>query len=305
MKQIFIIGSPRSGTTLLQTMLGTAELVLSLPETHFFEFFFSCPLERTTFPLHIKDAFYLHLRRHARPLFLEAYKKIIDETCHDSEIQAKYPTPQKFIAMLDNAAISSGKTTWIEKTPGHIRRIPVIRSIAPDAYFVHIHRRFTPVFESLQRAHATYSEAKNTLSARPKKRELIRWKENIKRSIYWTCKDPAKHQYIRYEDLCTSPQTVIPKLFNWLQLPYSKNCWQEHHKLAQMVISKSEPWKARNKYATIEPRQADLTKDTNPNAEQIYQLLQPIAKSNNADKNNTAPKEYLRANKLPNGTANK
>ena len=37
MARVFIVGCPRSGTTLLQAMLASHETVYSFPETHFFK----------------------------------------------------------------------------------------------------------------------------------------------------------------------------------------------------------------------------------------------------------------------------
>ncbi|MBC8453858.1 sulfotransferase, partial [PVC group bacterium] len=139
MKRIFIIGFPRSGTTLLQSLLGTADNVMSLPESHFFSSYYACPLDRFPLPPLVADRLYFP-RLWGDKKYYKQFVFDTDLIPESAKHEAESLKPQTFIQLLDNTAESCNQTTWVEKTPMHIRRIPAIQRHIPNAVFIHIIR---------------------------------------------------------------------------------------------------------------------------------------------------------------------
>lgn len=137
---IFVVGLPRSGTTLLATMLGAHPDIDCGPETFFFA---RLPadhaplLDPDGWPQRATD-YVCSLRLRDSPVH-ELYGRSRDDI-H----AALAERPPSLAAMLESLAASraqaSGKHRWAEKTPRHMGRLPLIRRTFPDAAIVRVVR---------------------------------------------------------------------------------------------------------------------------------------------------------------------
>jgi hypothetical protein len=145
--RLFVIGSPRSGTTLLKSLLGQHESLYPFPKE-------SQLFAKTLYPW-----FYIRRDRvmpHALVLLADNQVERHEiETHHrcllrlDGQCPAgKTPLAAAIIHLLDSVALNKGKAGWIEKTPRHLYFCPLISKASPDAHFVHITRRGEDVVAS-------------------------------------------------------------------------------------------------------------------------------------------------------------
>ena len=128
-KGVMIVGCPRSGTTLLQSILSAHKEVFSLPETHFYP------------QLCSSNPFLRHLglsTRRARNNLKQLGKDHLDKKINTSLLTKKLS--QSFLETLDKASRIRGKTTWIEITPQNLWFLPIIESITKNISFIHIER---------------------------------------------------------------------------------------------------------------------------------------------------------------------
>lgn len=118
---IFILGVPRSGTTLLRTLLDSHPAIACGPETPWFG-------------------------AHQPRSVMALWRALRDERwgyCNSFRMPRDVPTraARLFVDELMSAyAAARGKRRWAEKTPDNVLFIDFIRELYPDACFVHLLR---------------------------------------------------------------------------------------------------------------------------------------------------------------------
>ena len=161
MQRIFIVGCPRSGTTLVQAMLARHPAVLTLPETAFFEHLCGDLKWRWG----DRDARPQRRRLRQRLGFAHKRARTALETlqhrlsCEAARLSRPLRTEscvRRFVELLDARAQAEGRTAWIEKTPYHLLYIPEIERHVPDARFVHVIRPGEDVLASIMDANLRY-----------------------------------------------------------------------------------------------------------------------------------------------------
>lgn len=144
----FILGCPRSGTTLLQVLIDSHPDIAIPPESFLFDRF--GPLLGSYGSLAEPAA----LRRLAADL-------LADERIRDWNLAAgpdallsqtkEQSAAGLFDALFTLYANQQGKTRWGDKTPQHALRIPELLAIFPDARIIHLVRDGRDVAESTAR----------------------------------------------------------------------------------------------------------------------------------------------------------
>lgn len=142
---IFVVGAPRSGTTLLQRMLRSHPRISSpTGESHFI-----IPLHRRAAEfgdLGSKDNVLrvLNEMRRLQTDFIDTdfHGMRFDAPALADEFHAKgIRTVQGLIgAVFQKNAEGEGKVRWLDKTPYYVLHLPKILELYPDAQFVHIIR---------------------------------------------------------------------------------------------------------------------------------------------------------------------
>jgi hypothetical protein len=197
----FLVGCPRSGTTLLQSLLYAHPDVFSCPETFFFV-----------------KAFNLVGRRHRLGLAAEgapeACRSVValglaDRAPRETALprtEASYA--RWFARALDSAARDAGKGLWIEKTPTHLARVDAISRRLPRARFVHIVRAGAPTVASLFQVTRDYPESWD--GARDIEACATRWSRDVELSARHAGR--SGHVFVSYERLVSDAPAVISAL---------------------------------------------------------------------------------------------
>ena len=226
--RIFLVGCPRSGTTLLQSLLAANSGLASFPETHFYE---RLPSGK---PLLYKLGI---AARRARPY----WRTFLDQVGHP-EMVAFLPweaifTSQysrAFVSVLDTLSIDRGKDKWLEKTPGHLRRIDLIEEFVDRARFVHIIRNGADNIASLFEVGNKYPETwypwYGTLD-----QCIQRWIVDIRISHKYL--DKKEHRVVRYEELIANPRDVLLGLCDFLDLPFEEGMLSDYAEIADHLNS--------------------------------------------------------------------
>ena len=142
---IFIIGAPRSGTTLLQYMLRSHPRI-SLPtgESHFIvplyreaESFGDLQnqdnIRRVLNEMYRRNASFLDTDLHG----LKFNTDVLSQQLHQ---QGMTTIPQLIRAVMELNAKGEGKQRWGDKTPYYSLHVPLIMEMFPDAQILHIIR---------------------------------------------------------------------------------------------------------------------------------------------------------------------
>lgn len=229
-RPVFIVGYPRSGTTLLRIML------IQSPQLHI-------PIESGFLPaLKGREEAYgdfstVELRR----VFIDDLKKTeavrqtlafeifdIDEDEAERRIEAVAPTnyPGAVRSLYEAAAAHHGKPRWGDKTPRYLLHLPWLGGVFPDAQFVHIIRDGRPSARSQIKAgwFDNYTDAAK------------RWVNDIgmgRKAGEALGKD--RYKEIRYEDLIEDTEGQLRDLCAWLDLDFCPEMLQYYQSSAQHI----------------------------------------------------------------------
>ena len=202
----FIVGCSRSGTTLLQTLLDAHPNIAIPPESHIFDRFSE-----------IFDTYGdLHQISHLRLLVKDLLR---DERIKQWQLKT---TVSAFCDELRDLSLRSvlsllfelyarqqGKGHWGDKTPDHIMYLSEIKSLFPEAKFIHLIRDGRDVANSLLRVFF----GPNTID-----QAAYRWKRDV--SAFWQFKknlSPGDYLEIFYENLVAHPQEELKKILTFLE----------------------------------------------------------------------------------------
>jgi hypothetical protein len=233
--RIFLVGCPRSGTTLLQSLLTAHSQIASFPESHFFKalvakrsprrcrYGLASKQARARFNTFLQEMGQEQLQSFLPPyaLFLRQYSRA-------------------FVKVLDYLTRQQGKELWLEKTPQHLHCIDLIERLVPGAKFIHIIRNGADAIASLYEVTHRYPDIWG--GARDIGQCTRRWLEDLQ--ISQTHLHKPNHAMVRYERLVQAPQPVLRELCQFLKVDFQESMLQDYGTAAQQVVLDSEPWKA-------------------------------------------------------------
>jgi hypothetical protein len=201
----FIVGSARSGTTLLRLMLNAHPDVAVPPESRFIT-----ELWRGESEVGVKsflNALSGHDRFTAWELPIEAVRQ---------EIGGRERMP--YADTIDGAyrayARARGKKRWGDKTPRYVESIPFLAKLFPDARFVHLVRDGRNVALS-------YADVPFGPKTVAKAAEL--WARRVSAGISaGRSLEPGRYIEMRYEDLVEDIEGRTKELTEFLDLPFDE-----------------------------------------------------------------------------------
>lgn len=233
-KRVFVVGCPRSGTTLLQSILLTNPSIISFPESHFFVYLFK---RRTDFQKKFNLA-----SKHSRSRFANFM--------HESGYQKVQPAlpryaltlgqqTQVFTHTLDTIAHKQQKSIWLEKTPDHVNFINFIEAYVRDALFIHIVRNGPDAVASLY--DVTHKYPRDWEGPWKLERCLNKWITCAQN----TCKHLHKpnHLMIRYETLINDLALASQKLSDFIGADVHTNVLTDRQDAFKNIALRREPWK--------------------------------------------------------------
>jgi hypothetical protein len=233
MNRVFLVGCPRSGTTLLQSLLASSSHVVSFPETHFFVNLL--PYR----PLYQKMGI---ASRRAR-IRLEEFLSDIDRRDMLSQLPAGMLFVSQyvngFVAILDSIAREGGADGWLEKTPGHLHFIPLIEGHIPGVKFIHLIRNGADVVASLY--DVTHKYPNEWHGAWSLDDCIHRWEGDVRRSLVYL--EHANHILVRYEALVRDARETLVRLCHLLNIPFEEEMLARRGLVVDELVSHKENWK--------------------------------------------------------------
>lgn len=192
-RPVFLVGFPRSGTTLLETMLGGHPGIQSLEER---------PLIQTLTASHPE----LFTGQAARTPLPTATRRSLQSLYFDL---AGRDTPRR------------PETLWLDKLPLNLLRVPAILRIFPAARFILALRHPCDVCLSCQMQLFALNPAMAQLSTLESTAQFYAlamqvWQRYV-RDL------PLRVHPIRYEDLVHAPEAELARLLDFLELPWHDN----------------------------------------------------------------------------------
>jgi hypothetical protein len=193
---IFVVGHPRSGTTLLASLLDSHTQVAVPPETHFFDATRRWGGRDERLPV---DTLVQELQRNPR---------LGDLGLDPEDIRRRLGGGQSSLSVLLRAALEAyaeqrGKPRAAEKTPGHLWYVEQIIRWYPAAVVIWIVRDGRDCVGSLLRMPWTHSSVRL---------HSLQWQRSSSTCRRWQRRFPDRVLRIRYEDLLADPDAQFTRI---------------------------------------------------------------------------------------------
>ncbi|NNM26789.1 MAG: sulfotransferase [Phycisphaerales bacterium] len=216
---VFIVGCPRSGTTLLKRMVDAHPDLAITPETHWIPRFFRKRVGVTPEGLATSEL----------PERLLEYPKFANLRLEPEDVRALVPAGAtmpyaEFVTRIfDGFGRRHGKSLVGDKTPGYVQSMPLLNEQWPQAKFVHLIRDGRDVCLSVldwDRAHRTAGRYGTWERDRVSTAAL--WWERFVRLGREAGErlGPDLYHEVRYESLVTDPEAAMRSLCGFLGIPF-------------------------------------------------------------------------------------
>jgi hypothetical protein len=204
---IFIIGSPRSGTTALARALGTHPALWTSHESYLIHSLFGNGVVDRTWRRNVE--------RQQAPSWLKTEQVDRDEL-------------SGFLGLGVNALFTSrsGGRRWIDQTPLYTTMVDELAVLFPGAVFLHIVRDGRSVVHSMQ-------HFMQKLEARPQARRYVpawasdfaeacrTWREWTETAARFCAANPTRAVTVRNEDASRDPSATFSALYDFLGVAWS------------------------------------------------------------------------------------
>ena len=231
-RPIFIVGCPRSGTTLLQLMLHAHRHIAIPPENRFLLELYD---QRQEFG-DLRDP--VNRRSLVRFIVSRRGSKLRDFGLDTRTVRRKLMRAASTVGTAGATVFSAyaaqfGKRRWGDKRPSYIQRLDTIVRLFPDAQVIHIIRDGRDCVSSLKR--------------------MPWWRGGSIKAI-WTWRNaviagerarirlgPDAYAEVRYEDLVRDPAPQLRRLCDFLDEPFDE-AMLEPHRVAEVAVPQRKLW---------------------------------------------------------------
>lgn len=211
----FIVGSARSGTTLLRLMLDAHSALSIPPETGFM-----VPVARIVAPAPHAQRLLVNTITQFPPAAPAWADFGIDRNDFAEQISAipAFNTSKGIRRFYEMYASQHGKQRWGDKTPYYCRQLHLVERLLPEAHFIHIIRDGRDVALSLRDLWFAPSKDIPALAKQWQTDVLTARRQGQK------CR---RYLEVRYEQLIEDTKTVLTQICEFIQLAYEPN--MEHY----------------------------------------------------------------------------
>lgn len=195
--EVFIVGFPRSGTTLLASVLGKHSDICTSAETHIFQ------SRKLVLNKRMSLNQWLDFSAGNKRMKDLGLPEVSDDKYPDIDVFGFYDWFSNYLCEKKR------KSLYIEKSPVHTDFLNTISGGVKGAKFIHIVRDPRDSIASLVRA----PWAHNDLS-----RHVAEWSSVVNKVNRFSLENPGRVIEIRYEDFLYNPERVIRDVFDFLDM---------------------------------------------------------------------------------------
>jgi Tfp pilus assembly protein PilF len=190
---IFIVGQPRSGSTLLEQLLLNHSKIASAGETGF-------------------------LGNEIATRASDMTGKPFPDSCAALSLEKKQQLAAEYLSFL--ARYRRGASHVIDKLPANYQSIGFIRSLLPQAHIVHLYRNPVETCFSIFRQHFVAIEP--FFCTLP---EIVAYHRQYQAVMrHWHHALPGLVTDIQYENLAANPESAVRKILSLCGLPWEQAC---------------------------------------------------------------------------------
>lgn len=254
---IFIVGCPRSGTTILAALLNLHTNIAAATETHFFNFISKQrkykwkEFDENQMKLMLDEARIIDFCKHLEidpELLIKYFMESFDsaELSEGATQKTEFYKKKVFDVFIRALLEKKKKERFCEKTPQHLYNVEEILKLYPEAKFIHLVRDGRDVVNSLMKMPWRPNGLLNNSRF---------WKKYIARGLKLSSKiDSSNFLTVKFEDLLQDPETVLRNICEFLDLAYQKSILYKSQTSTESVFTEWESnWKHKSK-SDLDPK---------------------------------------------------
>jgi hypothetical protein len=202
-QMLFIIGMPRSGTTMLERILESHSMIMGGPEPHLLT-----PLAHLGYFDKVDKAPYDHI------LAAESQKLFVSNL--PNKEQDYIDACRSYCDVLYGRILSTaGKKVYLDKTPAYGLILPFLSKIYPDAHYVVLSRHPMAIFSSFANSFfdGNYQLAQQYNPILNRYIPVMAW---------FLRQDEVPFIHVRYEDLVKDPETWVGRIYDHIGIPFER-----------------------------------------------------------------------------------
>jgi hypothetical protein len=233
---IFIVGAPRSGTTLCERILDAHPDIAIADEIIFFDIILKA---RTVVPeLDTTErirAFFEILPHMDHVRYWHGTEEVLNDVRARLEADENSSYQRFFLYLMEAYARYRGATRCGDKTPWNVRHLEPIVRWFPNARIIHMVRDPRAHIASKRRLPRT---SKDVITS------TVKWAIDIDAAVQFARSDAATTERfleIRYEDLVRDPEPVVRQLCRMVDVPFFPGMLDFFRSSEAMF--KDQPWK--------------------------------------------------------------
>lgn len=208
-RAVFVVGSPRSGTTWVQLLLDQHPGVVTAPETQIFAYYLD----------HFQRQWD---REHRDPVTNGQGKAGLSRLLSEAEFDHLCRSPAAAVLRRISRRDESADVV-VEKSPQHALHVEWIHRLFPDAYFVHVIRDPRDTVASIMAAAESWGRG---WAPRHPADAARMWRRNVS-SARRGGAITERYRELYYEDLKRDAVGEVAALFDWLQLDANQELCQD------------------------------------------------------------------------------
>ncbi|MEX0780303.1 MAG: sulfotransferase [Balneolales bacterium] len=259
--RIFIVGSSRSGTTLLQTLIASHPDIVTFPET---EFFYNTVGENKFKKIltSIGISTFGEVKLLRRDILNRLERKELESFLPPQPLTYE-ESVKVYISILDKIASDKRKNHWLEKTPRNIFNVELISKHVPHSKIIHIVRDGREVVASIQMRAKKYPKQ---FGWQDLEYAINLWNKAISKTQKFI--EYKGHYVTKYEDLISDTDLIVNDIFSFLELNLVGVKLKDRKNVFDESVIEKEEWK-QNVTGNIESKNNKFSKIFN-NEEQKY-----------------------------------
>jgi len=202
---LFIIGTPRSGSTMLERMLESHSEIYGRPEPHLMT-----PLAHLGYWANVEKAPYDHV------LAAESTRQFVDDL--PNRESDYYDACRAYADILYGRMLEpSGKRYFLDKTPAYGLVVPFLANLYPQARYVVLTRHPLAIFSSFANSFfdGDYQLAQEYNPLLNRYVPVMAW---------FLRERPVPMIHVRYEDITREPEKKVREILDFLDLPFEEGC---------------------------------------------------------------------------------
>lgn len=257
---IFVVGMPRSGTTLLSAMLDAHSQIAISPETHFYT---RCQPSAPSPSSRLAETWER----------LRQQPGVQDMGFSEDELQDVWQTvrgrpaaaPRDLLrGLLSAYAGRRDAEAWGEKTPDHLAHVPAILDDFPRAVVLAIVRDPRDVCLSLRGLPWNHDSLPES---------AWKWRRYARRTERYAETLPSRFREVRYERLLEAPEALLRDLLGWIGAPFERAVLEFYRQGDGPADETREPWKEKTA-RPLDPENKEKWRDRMGSAERwVVQVI--------------------------------